>query len=434
MPMQVADETNPEMSLTIPVSLQVPTPQPWTYAECVTSLAAPLRNLAASNVEEAPVDVSNDEDDDPLCPTIQLTKEEVEAIRAPWRKALIIKVMGRKVGYTYLLKRLQTMWMPRGILELIAIDNDYYLVRFGSVDDLEFAIFEGPWMVLDHYLIVKPWMPDFDPTSDTTEKVLVWVRIPCISAEYYNIIFLRKLGNKIGRMLRVDQATSLVSRGHFARICVEVDMTKPLISKFKYKDKVRSVAYEGIHLVCFTCGIYGHAPDAYPKITKAPAKQAGVVETRPDQVSEAPFGAWMIAPGRRSRAGLKQLERIQNGAEEGRHGGNANREDAGQGDEEDTNKEAVVETDTRLSSGARRLGNNGGQTRKAQATAAQGGKVKRPNVIAIEKQIINEPDEGGGQQTRLGELSPNSRRANVPYNSRSTCEEDQVQKTGDCTV
>ncbi|XP_019167843.1 PREDICTED: uncharacterized protein LOC109163549 [Ipomoea nil] len=220
--------------------------------------------------EEIRANDSDGEEDDPLCPTIRLTKEEVEAIRAPWRKTLIVKVMGRRVGYdAYLLRRLVSMWKPKGSLDLIAIDNDYFLVQFGAVDDLEFAMFGGPWMVLDHYLIVKPWVPDFDPFVDTTEKVLVWVRIPCLPAEYYNIIFLRKLGNKVGRTLRVDQATSMVSRGKFARICIEVDITKPLISKFNYKGRVRSVAYEGIHMICFTCGAYGHSLDACPKTNKA---------------------------------------------------------------------------------------------------------------------------------------------------------------------
>ncbi|XP_019183349.1 PREDICTED: uncharacterized protein LOC109178208 [Ipomoea nil] len=262
-------------------------------------------------------DISDEEDEDPLCPTIRLSRAEIEQIRAPWRKAIIVKVMGRSIGYAYLLRRLNSMWKPKGKMDLIAIDNGYFIVRFGAVEDLEHAMFEGPWMVMDHYLLVKPWVPDFDPFSDVTEKVLVWVRIPCLPAEYYNLIFLRKLGNKVGRTIRVDQATSLVSRGMFARICVEVDISKPLISKFKYKDRVRSVAYEGIHLICFSCGIYGHSPDACPKKVRPEASQdqaqqnevAAKVPEMPRgiAVGAEPFGQWMIAPGRKGRPGGKQI-------------------------------------------------------------------------------------------------------------------------------
>lgn len=56
--------------------------------------------------------------------------------------------------------------------------------------------------------------------------------------------------------------TIIGSRGRYARILVEVDITKPLLSKFKLKNKIRIIEYEGIHLVCFKCGIYGHRKEA----------------------------------------------------------------------------------------------------------------------------------------------------------------------------
>ena len=58
--------------------------------------------------------------------------------------------------------------------------------------------------------------------------------------------------------MKMDETTSLVTRSHFAHICVEIDISKSLISKFRLKLRVRKVEYEGIHMVCFTCGMYGH--------------------------------------------------------------------------------------------------------------------------------------------------------------------------------
>ena len=42
-----------------------------------------------------------------------------------------------------------------------------------------------------------------------------------------------KAGEKIGTPVQIDEATSLVSQGLFARMCVMVDLDKPLISKFE---------------------------------------------------------------------------------------------------------------------------------------------------------------------------------------------------------
>lgn len=129
-------------------------------------------------------------------------------------------------------------------MELVALDDKYFLVKFFSVDDYEFAKYGGLWMILEHYLIVKDWKLNFDPKTNTTEKVIVWMRFPELPVEYYNYGFLMKIGELIGEPKHIDKATSLVSRGRFARMCVEVDITKPLLSKFKLRRRVRRIEYE----------------------------------------------------------------------------------------------------------------------------------------------------------------------------------------------
>ena len=39
---------------------------------------------------------------------------------------------------------------------------------------------------------------------------------------------------------------------------MEVDITKPLLSKFKVRRRICRIKYDGIHMVCFQCGIYGN--------------------------------------------------------------------------------------------------------------------------------------------------------------------------------
>ncbi|XVF80636.1 hypothetical protein PTKIN_Ptkin15bG0090000 [Pterospermum kingtungense] len=164
--------------------------------------------LVSDDDEE--VNIKEEEEE---CPTIRLTKEEKIRLRQLWCQTLIGKVLRRSVGYNTLLRRIMALWRPKLKIEMVAIENDYFLIKFKSSGDYHYTKFEGPWMVMEHYLIVP---------------------------------------------VRVDQATSLVSRGKFARLCVEDDITKPLLSKLKLKRRVRRIEYEGIHQVCFHCGIYGH--------------------------------------------------------------------------------------------------------------------------------------------------------------------------------
>ncbi|XP_031124237.1 uncharacterized protein LOC116026951 [Ipomoea triloba] len=179
-------------------------------------------------------------------------------MRKRWENTLIVKVLGKVVGYNYLLRRLRTIWAPKCGMDLIAIQNGYFLARFASVTDYEHARLEGPWTVLDHCLAVKDWEPDFNPMREETHKLLVWVRFPCLPIEYYDYDFLMRVGDMIGTARKVDHATSMASRGLFARVSVEVDITKPLLARFTLRNKRRTIEYEGLHLVCFKCGMVGH--------------------------------------------------------------------------------------------------------------------------------------------------------------------------------
>lgn len=101
-------------------------------------------------------------------------------------------------------------------MELVTIDNRYFLAKFASVDDYEFAKYRGPWRILGHYLIFKEWIPDFDPFIDKTESMIVWICFPCLPAEYFDYKFLMRVGEKIGEPINIDTATSLVSRANLS--------------------------------------------------------------------------------------------------------------------------------------------------------------------------------------------------------------------------
>lgn len=77
--------------------------------------------------------------------------------------------------------------------------------------------------------------------------------------------FYGVLTTVLGSPLKWDDSTALATRGKFARLCVEVDLTK--LSKFRLRRKIRRIEYEGIHLVCFNCGRYGHGLEEVQEAT-----------------------------------------------------------------------------------------------------------------------------------------------------------------------
>lgn len=50
----------------------------------------------------------------------------------------------------------------------------------------------------------------------------------------------------------------MVEHAKFARIYVEIDLRRKLLSKIKLKGKTKAIVYEEMHFVYFNCWRYGH--------------------------------------------------------------------------------------------------------------------------------------------------------------------------------
>ncbi|KAI9112600.1 hypothetical protein K1719_016523 [Acacia pycnantha] len=117
-------------------------------------------------------------------------------------------------------------------------------------------------MIADRYLVVQRWRPNFDPwRAKVQRKIVVWVRIPLLPLEFYNAASLKKIGLLIGRTLKIDRITYASERGRYARMCVEIDLNKRLTAAINIFCRKCYVEYEGLHLICFNCGKYGHHKD-----------------------------------------------------------------------------------------------------------------------------------------------------------------------------
>ena len=94
-------------------------------------------------------------------------------------------------------------------MNIIDLMDDYFLIKFSAFVDYEFTLTKGPWLIFDHYLIVRPWDPEFDPKQDiiTITKLAIWIRLLGLNLKYYDQKFLTLLGNKVGKTLKVDDTT-----------------------------------------------------------------------------------------------------------------------------------------------------------------------------------------------------------------------------------
>ncbi|XP_074318803.1 uncharacterized protein LOC141655633 [Silene latifolia] len=322
----VAPNTSiPILVISVPNSNEISGSPASSYKSTVQGFddgASPMNDLSLADIDiesEDDADEAGDEEDE-MCPRICLTKMEKTIIRKPWRHSIIIKMFDKNIGYLSLMRKLQAKWSIKGKLTLTDLTHSYYIARFSSKQDYDFVMTQGPWMIDDRYLTIRKWVPNFVPSEDNILKLTAWVHIPNLPVEYFNSTFLKKVGSKIGQVIHIDNNTATAQRGQFTQLSVEVDISKPLLSKFKLNGKVYGIQYEGLKMICFKCGKLGHTteqckkdessktvmevedqsdvhPDANAHI-RANLLDAGL---RPEE--SADFGEWMVVkkPPRRKQ-------------------------------------------------------------------------------------------------------------------------------------
>ena len=64
------------------------------------------------------------------------------------------------------------------MVDQVALDDYLFLAKFSAVDDYEYAMLGGPWMIFNHYLTVRQWHHKFDPNQSSLQSLLVWVEFP----------------------------------------------------------------------------------------------------------------------------------------------------------------------------------------------------------------------------------------------------------------
>ncbi|CAI0465632.1 unnamed protein product [Linum tenue] len=156
------------------------------------------------------------------------------------------------------------------------------------------------------------WYKGFNPWTAKVKSTMVWVQGSPI--EFFNREAAMRIGALIGKPIRVDRATEEGARGNYARVCVEVDLSKPLLAKYKVEGIKYRIQYEGLDKICTECGRYGKPTDQCD--CKEPIIKETVVETvevvpeiqAEETRSEPAYGDYMMVKKKEKRPAHKPYE------------------------------------------------------------------------------------------------------------------------------
>ncbi|GLT30192.1 hypothetical protein SLA2020_050070 [Shorea laevis] len=223
--------TSPVAVSSTPIAATPPSPKSFrdTLIDGHAHQSQPLvtyEELVAANLEsESPM---VEDGADPLhvkIPKVKIPKSIWQRLCAPWKNAVIIKLLGKSINFHILHARLLKEWRTEHEFEVIDVGLGYFIVRFVTAEDCSRVLTGGPYKFFDHYLAVQPWEPSFHPARAKAPKTAVWVKLYGVPSMCYQEAIVLYLASKLGKPIKVDSITLLGTREKFARVCVEVDLS-----------------------------------------------------------------------------------------------------------------------------------------------------------------------------------------------------------------
>ncbi|XP_015164056.1 uncharacterized protein [Solanum tuberosum] len=114
--------------------------------------------------------------------------------------------------------------------------DEYFVVRFANEEERDMVLCSGPHYLIRRPIIMKPWVPEFNFKEEILITIPLWVKFPNLPLNCWNAVVLSKIESSLGKSLYADECTSQVNRISFARILVEMDITRPLRKMIKMYD------------------------------------------------------------------------------------------------------------------------------------------------------------------------------------------------------
>ncbi|KAG7557108.1 hypothetical protein ISN44_As11g031070 [Arabidopsis suecica] len=99
-------------------------------------------------------------------------------------------------------------------------------VKFSNGEDAEPVITIEK--AFGSYLTAQAWSPDFDPLRDDIVTTPVWVRLSNVPLNFYHKLVMMGIARGLGKPIKVALTTLNFERARFARVCVKVNLMKPL--------------------------------------------------------------------------------------------------------------------------------------------------------------------------------------------------------------
>lgn len=177
---------------------------------------------------------------------VQLEVQDVKKEEEKWSATLIAYIVGENPGYNVMRRYIAQHWLDIGEQDLFLHEDDYYVIKFQNMDDMHRIFHVGPHTIRNRSIILKPWTPDFDISKEFLTDILLWVIFPKLPMSCWGNEALSKIASAVGKPLFADECTTKQTRISYARMLIEVNVTKTLTTEIMVMDPRGKVFQQAI--------------------------------------------------------------------------------------------------------------------------------------------------------------------------------------------
>ncbi|KAK4716390.1 hypothetical protein R3W88_014728 [Solanum pinnatisectum] len=213
--------------------------------------------------------------------TVQIDEEDICLQVQEWETALIGYVIGHNLYDLQMTEYVKKVW---GFVELPQVfyhDDGYYVFKFHTIADKERVMQAGPYFYGNKPMILRNWQLDFEFNADMFSQIPIWVKFPRLPVGYWSVKALSKVASAIGVPLYTDGFTAKAEKISYARVLIEVDITKTLPDAIVVETPSgpwnQSIEYEWRPKFCNHCLKLGHM-DAECWYKHSPSEGGGETE------------------------------------------------------------------------------------------------------------------------------------------------------------
>nr|XP_016515490.1 PREDICTED: uncharacterized protein LOC107832191 [Nicotiana tabacum] len=142
-------------------------------------------------------------------------------------------------------------------------NEGYFVIRFSNLEERDQVLYSGPHIFNNKPIIMKAWSEEFNVQDKVLKTIPLWVRFPNPPINCWSMKALSKIGSTLGNPVYADECTIGSIRISYARMLIEMDITKPLPRSVKLQDPtgrliLQEVTYDWEPKYCTKCLKIGH--------------------------------------------------------------------------------------------------------------------------------------------------------------------------------